>query len=839
MKGPGTSVCRGPRPRTRRAPPPGRILRPAHDPRRRGERRPRATADPGGGVRTGRTRTGPAGDPRPGRRGAAAHRRDTGRRVDRPAGVGGASLVGGARLRRPVRSAARTAPGPAALGHRRRHAGRPVAHRGPCGARGRRRARRRRAARSSRTPGKGAEGPLRRRGGPAAGQRGLRARRGRPGTGALGPRPGPFRGADPRPRAHRRTLRPPPAAPHRHRHRHRHRRRLPPPQLLPVLPRPRRRSLRRLLLHPTPQRPLGTQAHPLAARRTPPRGTAPPARNQPNATLGHRHRHRAPTPAHGPSRGPGTRRVPPFPRAMPGFVPFARHDAGNDVEPPEVIRHERDPAHTAVPGLGDGGVRADRHPRRGSRRADRRPPHRPGEPLHREPGRGQHLPRRRRALRHGAALAGHRSHDRLRLHAGPYPRFLAGPSLGRRLPHRWRPARAAHHRGHHPDRRRQVRRRVLARRRDGEPRLLPGRPRLRHPRRADRHCPHRGAALHLPRDRQGQRAAERGPGTAQDEREQGRDPGRPHRTHRDHRPRLLPGHRPLHGPHGHPLQPALHRVRHLGRRHRHRRLARRTRRCLCPLRHHPEPHGRGDDRAVLRRRRGRAAQSARGGRPVLRHRAGTGPRAVGGAAARRTRARRWHGAAPYVLLLAVPLVPRAQRRWRRRRPLLRLGPARPHGEGVHVLPELVAVGHLPHPGPAARAARAARGTGHGPLGGRGRRGRRLAAQVGLRPGRDERDERRPGHPVPDHRLPGGPAEGVRGTGLPRTAEERGRGAARRQPGHRPGGQRRVHRARFRPVRQGPAAGQDGRLGLPPRRLRHPGVRPRRRHARPDGPRPRP
>ncbi|MCE0446622.1 glycoside hydrolase family 92 protein [Streptomyces tricolor] len=63
----------------------------------------------------------------------------------------------------------------------------------------------------------------------------------------------------------------------------------------------------------------------------------------------------------------------------------------------------------------------------------------------------------------------------------------------------------------------------------------------------------------------------------------------------------------------------------------------------------------------------------------------------------------------------------------------------------------------------------ARGTGHGPVGRRGRRGRRVAAQVGLRPGRDERRERRPRHPVPDHRLPDGAAEGLRGAGLPGAA----------------------------------------------------------------------
>ncbi len=68
-----------------------------------------------------------------------------------------------------------------------------------------------------------------------------------PRTGPLGTCDGPWRGGGPGPRPHGRTPRP--SAPAHHRHPHRHG--LPPPQLLPVLPRPRRRSLRRLLLHPS------------------------------------------------------------------------------------------------------------------------------------------------------------------------------------------------------------------------------------------------------------------------------------------------------------------------------------------------------------------------------------------------------------------------------------------------------------------------------------------------------------------------------------------------------------------------------------------------------------
>ncbi len=46
------------------------------------------------------------------------------------------------------------------------------------------------------------------------------------------------------------------------------------------------------------------------------------------------------------------RRVMHISSRMPGFASSAVQDAGNDVQPAEVIRHERDPAHAAVPGRG-------------------------------------------------------------------------------------------------------------------------------------------------------------------------------------------------------------------------------------------------------------------------------------------------------------------------------------------------------------------------------------------------------------------------------------------------------------------------------------------------------
>ncbi len=71
----------------------------------------------------------------------------------------------------------------------------------------------------------------------------------------------------------------------------------------------------------------------------------------------------------------------------------------------------------------------------------------------------------------------------------------------------------------------------------------------------------------------------------------------------------------------------------------------------------------------------------------------------------------------------------------------RLGPARAPGGRLHVLPELVAVGHVPHTGAAAGAAGAARVAGHGAVGAADRRGGRLAAEVGVRAGRDEHHDR--------------------------------------------------------------------------------------------------
>lgn len=102
----------------------------------------------------------------------------------------------------------------------------------------------------------------------------------------------------------------------------------------------------------------------------------------------------------------------------------------------------------------------------------------------------------------------------------------------------------------------------------------------------------------------------------------------------------------------------------------------------------------------------RPSTSARRG-PFVRRRPEPGVPHVGGPARRRTRPGRRRHPAPYVLLIALPVLPRAQHRQRRRRSLHRLGPAGPPRTGLHLLPELVAVGHLPHPVAAPLPARAA------------------------------------------------------------------------------------------------------------------------------------
>ncbi len=221
-----------------------------------------------------------------------------------------------------------------------------------------------------------------------------------------------------------------------------------------------------------------------------------------------------------------------------------------------------DPAPAPGHGGGGGSVRAVRRPRRG-RIPCPRSTHRPGQPVHRHRERRQHLSRRRRALRHGAVLAGHRPQHRLRLLPEPHPRLLPRAPLRRRLRAGRRPARPAHDRRRDADGLRPVRRRVRPRRRAREPRLLPSGPEDGHRGRTHRHRPHRRPALHLPGHRQGQRPAQRGPVAPLRHHLEGRGPRQPHRADLHHRPRLLPGHQAVHCLHGHALRPALHHVRHL------------------------------------------------------------------------------------------------------------------------------------------------------------------------------------------------------------------------------------------------------------------------------------
>lgn len=138
----GTTALRGPRPRSRRAPPARPLLRPAHttgparragpgaadprlgvpgDPRERGTGHPRGSAGLPG-PQGDRVPPGPGGPDRC-LGGAAGPRRP--------------ALGGDAGLRRPVRERARSGAGAAALGPGRHRPGRPVADRGAGAARGR------------------------------------------------------------------------------------------------------------------------------------------------------------------------------------------------------------------------------------------------------------------------------------------------------------------------------------------------------------------------------------------------------------------------------------------------------------------------------------------------------------------------------------------------------------------------------------------------------------------------------------------------------------------------------------------------------------------------------
>lgn len=85
-------------------------------------------------------------------------------------------------------------------------------------------------------------------------------------------------------------------------------------------------------------------------------------------------------------------------------------------------------------------------------------------------------------------------------------------------------------------------------------------------------------------------------------------------------------------------------------------------RCLRPLRHPLGPHRRGDHRAQLCGRGGRGPQSARRGRQFLRPYEGGGRRRLGAAAGAGEDPGRRPDAAPDLLLLALPVLPRAEHR---------------------------------------------------------------------------------------------------------------------------------------------------------------------------------
>ena len=408
-------------------------------------------------------------------------------------------------------------------------------------------------------------------------------------------------------------------------------------------------------------------------------------------------------------------------------------------------------------------------PRRPGRRAGGGPAHRPGQPVHRHPERGQHLSRRRRALRHGPAVAGHRPQHRLRLRRRTTSAAsrscicpvsaAASAATCRSLPTTGDVTEtddAKYAAGfNHDDEKASpgyykvglkggdtvIDAELTATARTGVQRYT------------------------FPATDKANVLLEHRPGAAQDGLHDGRDPRRPHRTHRDHRQRLLPGHPAVHGLHAHPLRPAVHHVRAPGRATRSPRAPR-----ARPAPAATAPTSASTPRRTARSRRPpRCRTSTRAARPSTS--AAEGGRSFDSVrdAARRAWQDRLddvrvqggsdrHRRTFYSSLYRSFLAP--EHRQRRRRPLHRLGREGPPREGLHVLPELVPVGHLPHPGAAPRPAGAARVAGHGALRPEDRRAERLAAQVGLRHGRDEHHDRRPGHPVPHQRLPAGPAQGA-------------------------------------------------------------------------------
>ena len=179
--------------------------------------------------------------------------------------------------------------------------------------------------------------------------------------------------------------------------------------------------------------------------------------------------------------------------------------------------------------------------------------------------------------------------------------------------------------------------------------------------------------------------------------------------------------------------------------------------------------------AVLHLDRRRAPQPQGRAAEVVRQGPQRGARHLAGRAEPHARGRRQHRRPAHVLQRALPLAAAPVDRVRRGQPLpglRRQGAPR----GFHVLPDVLALGHLPRAEPAGGPAAPGQGRGHGQVRAAHLPGRRLAAALGARQQRDQRDERRSHHPVDRRCLQPRPARQTDlAPALRRALEERQRG----------------------------------------------------------------
>ena len=265
----------------------------------------------------------------------------------------------------------------------------------------------------------------------------------------------------------------------------------------------------------------------------------------------------------------------------------------------------------------------------------------------------------------------------------------------------------------------------------------------------------------------------------------------------------------------------------------------RAQRRLGEVRHDGGPERRPPGRHLLHEPRRRAAQPRGGGRREELRRGGGPGRGALGLDARPREGRRRLARRPRRLHDgALPRLPAPQRDRRRRRRLSRHGRQGAGRHRSHADGEPLAVGHLPHPEPAARAARARGVPRRGALD-PGRRARRqlAAAMVARRVG-DERHDGRPRHAVPGRELVRRAARRPRAGGVPRAARQRAASATGSLAGERARRHPLLRAARLHRGGNGlPAQGL--RQRLPATGLGDARVRLRRWVARADGARARP